>query len=314
MLGSNFAGLPVQRPAKDAPLLIKLLVKYHINPVSFLHFLYGALVSAPLSHFLNGLLQKAFAGKVSVQAKIGQLLASNLLVAPIQNTGAHASCFGCTHACFSILVWRSSFSRVDGGHQRRADESAGQCSTCRSLARNAHIPLDPRCCEGRLDEHDAGNLGHLPHLPCPRAEIRTHGGQQCSLFHLQIVSTLSSDTIPQLWVPFFNLIQFTVGVSHPGFAPHFSIVGIKRDFFADVLEHQGEASQARRCPQASTRGAGEAGPGEGCEGDPRRALNAVPHRWLVPVVPLLWSRSPFHMYLSAILLSARSKLHPFVRP
>ncbi|KAK4232177.1 hypothetical protein QBC38DRAFT_353144 [Podospora fimiseda] len=46
---------------------------------------YGALVSAPLGHFLIWLLQKAFSGRTSLRAKILQILVSNLIVAPIQN-------------------------------------------------------------------------------------------------------------------------------------------------------------------------------------------------------------------------------------
>jgi hypothetical protein len=45
---------------------------------------YGLLVSAPLSHFLVGELQKAFAGRTGRVAKVGQVVASNLIVAPIQ--------------------------------------------------------------------------------------------------------------------------------------------------------------------------------------------------------------------------------------
>jgi peroxisomal membrane protein 2 len=46
--------------------------------------LYGFFISAPLGHFLVGALQKAFAGKTGTAAKIGQIVASNLLIAPIQ--------------------------------------------------------------------------------------------------------------------------------------------------------------------------------------------------------------------------------------
>ncbi|OTA66811.1 integral membrane protein [Hypoxylon sp. EC38] len=46
---------------------------------------YGALVSAPLGHFLIWCLQKAFKGRTSLRAKIVQILVSNLVVAPIQN-------------------------------------------------------------------------------------------------------------------------------------------------------------------------------------------------------------------------------------
>ncbi|RYO96324.1 hypothetical protein DL765_011619 [Monosporascus sp. GIB2] len=47
---------------------------------------YGALVSAPLGHFLIWVLQKTFKNRVSLRAKILQILVSNLIVAPIQNS------------------------------------------------------------------------------------------------------------------------------------------------------------------------------------------------------------------------------------
>ncbi|RAL68451.1 hypothetical protein DID88_007180 [Monilinia fructigena] len=47
---------------------------------------YGAFISAPLGHVLIGILQKLFAGRTSLKAKILQILLSNLVVAPIQNT------------------------------------------------------------------------------------------------------------------------------------------------------------------------------------------------------------------------------------
>ncbi|KAI1398465.1 integral membrane protein [Hypoxylon fuscum] len=46
---------------------------------------YGALVSAPLGHFLIWCLQKTFKGRTSLRSKILQILVSNLIVAPIQN-------------------------------------------------------------------------------------------------------------------------------------------------------------------------------------------------------------------------------------
>ncbi|KAI9930481.1 hypothetical protein MW887_011235 [Aspergillus wentii] len=42
--------------------------------------LYGMFVSAPLGHFLIGILQKIFAGRTSIKAKILQIIASNLVV------------------------------------------------------------------------------------------------------------------------------------------------------------------------------------------------------------------------------------------
>lgn len=42
--------------------------------------IYGAFVSAPLGHILINILQRAFAGRTSLKAKILQILASNLIV------------------------------------------------------------------------------------------------------------------------------------------------------------------------------------------------------------------------------------------
>ena len=42
--------------------------------------LYGMFVAAPLGHFLVGILQKIFAGRTSLKAKILQILFSNLIV------------------------------------------------------------------------------------------------------------------------------------------------------------------------------------------------------------------------------------------
>jgi len=48
--------------------------------------MYGAFISAPLGHFLIWMLQKVFAGRKSVKAKILQIIVSNLIVSPIQNS------------------------------------------------------------------------------------------------------------------------------------------------------------------------------------------------------------------------------------
>ncbi|KAM0805031.1 integral membrane protein 25D9-6 [Usnea florida] len=47
---------------------------------------YGAFISAPLGHFLISILQKMFSGRTSLTAKILQILVSNLVIAPVQNT------------------------------------------------------------------------------------------------------------------------------------------------------------------------------------------------------------------------------------
>lgn len=41
---------------------------------------YGAFISAPLGHVLISILQKLFAGRTSLKAKILQILVSNLVV------------------------------------------------------------------------------------------------------------------------------------------------------------------------------------------------------------------------------------------
>jgi len=85
VLGSNFAGIPTRTP-KDASPSVRALARIHVDAKAIKMALYGFLVSAPLSHFLIGLLQKAFAGHTSARAKIAQILASNLLISPIQTS------------------------------------------------------------------------------------------------------------------------------------------------------------------------------------------------------------------------------------
>ncbi|KAE8348876.1 hypothetical protein BDV28DRAFT_74885 [Aspergillus coremiiformis] len=73
--------------------------------------LYGMFISAPLGHFLVGILQKVFAGRTSLKAKVLQILASNLIVSPIQN-----------------VVYLSSMAVITGArtfHQVRATIRAG---------------------------------------------------------------------------------------------------------------------------------------------------------------------------------------------
>ena len=67
---------------------MKTLVQAHVDAKAVKMALYGFLVSAPLGHLLVGLLQRAFRGRTGLGARVGQILASNLLVAPIQTAGA----------------------------------------------------------------------------------------------------------------------------------------------------------------------------------------------------------------------------------
>jgi peroxisomal membrane protein 2 len=91
VLGSNFAGVPVKKPARNAPLVAHILARGHIDVKAVKMALYGFFVAAPLGHYLVGTLQRVFAGRTGTGARIGQILASNLLIAPIQTTAFLAS-------------------------------------------------------------------------------------------------------------------------------------------------------------------------------------------------------------------------------
>ncbi|KAJ7225653.1 hypothetical protein GGX14DRAFT_640124 [Mycena pura] len=91
ILGSNIARVPVKKPSPGAPLLFQLLARAHVDLRAVKMALYGFLVSAPISHYLVGMLQKAFAGKTGTGAKVAQIVANNLLVAPVQTSAYLAS-------------------------------------------------------------------------------------------------------------------------------------------------------------------------------------------------------------------------------
>jgi len=91
VLGSNLAGLPVKRPSRSAPFLLHALAGLHVDVKALKMAIYGFLVSAPIGHILIGALQKAFSGKTGTGAKVAQILASNLLISPIQTFAYLAS-------------------------------------------------------------------------------------------------------------------------------------------------------------------------------------------------------------------------------
>ncbi|KAF2486078.1 hypothetical protein BDY17DRAFT_240502, partial [Neohortaea acidophila] len=73
--------------------------------------LYGAFISAPLGHLMISILQRLFANRTSLRAKIMQIIVSNLIVSPIQN-----------------VVYLSSMAVIAGArtlHQIRATVRAG---------------------------------------------------------------------------------------------------------------------------------------------------------------------------------------------
>jgi hypothetical protein len=151
VIGSNAAGLPPPQIPKDATPLTKALVRARIDSKAVKMALYGFFISAPMGHFLVGMLQKAFAGKTGLKARLGQLLASNLLISPI-----------------TAAVYLASMAIINGA--KSVDEV-----------------------------------------------IRTVKGGFFSVLRVSWVVSPLSMTIAQqfipveMWVPFFNTIQFMVG-------------------------------------------------------------------------------------------------------
>lgn len=88
VLASYIARAPPQRPPKSSPRLLHALADARIDARAAKMAVYGMFVSAPLGHLLVSLLQRAFAGRTGARARIAQILASNLLLAPIQSSGA----------------------------------------------------------------------------------------------------------------------------------------------------------------------------------------------------------------------------------
>lgn len=66
--------------------------------------LYGFFISAPLSHYLVSGLQRAFRGRTTPLWKLAQIIASNLVVTPIQNSVFLAT--------MSIIAGARSFKQV----------------------------------------------------------------------------------------------------------------------------------------------------------------------------------------------------------
>ncbi|TFY79760.1 hypothetical protein EWM64_g4250 [Hericium alpestre] len=89
VLASHFAGIPTRRPPRDASALSHLLASGKVDMRAVKMFIYGFFISAPMGHYLVGALQKAFAGKTGRGARIGQIVANNVVVAPIQTTGKY---------------------------------------------------------------------------------------------------------------------------------------------------------------------------------------------------------------------------------
>ena len=94
--------------------------------------IYGAFISAPLGHFLIGILQRLFSGRTSLKAKILQILVSNLIVRlahPVRKVCSLADLFMCPKISpIQNAVYLASMAVIAGArtfHQVRATVKAG---------------------------------------------------------------------------------------------------------------------------------------------------------------------------------------------
>jgi len=150
VLGSKIAGA-VPKVHRNASPLAHALASFCIDAKAAKMAVYGFLVSAPLSHYLFGVLQKAFEGKTSSQDKIRQILASNLLISPIQ-----------------VAVFLASTAIINGA------------TSLKDILKTVKV-------------------GFLPAM-------------RISWIVSPVSMTVAQKLVPvELWVPFFSLIQFTLG-------------------------------------------------------------------------------------------------------
>jgi hypothetical protein len=114
VLGSNLSGTPAN-VTKGASAMVRSLQSVHLDAKAIKMAIYGFLVSAPMSHVLVGLLQKAFAGKTSLRARVAQIIANNILVSPIQASvylGSMAVINGATSIDEVVKTIRAGFIPV----------------------------------------------------------------------------------------------------------------------------------------------------------------------------------------------------------
>jgi hypothetical protein len=86
ILARHLAGAPSRRLHPSAGPLEHLFAASKINAKAFKMAIFGFLVSAPLGHAMVKTMQRIFAGRTGRSAKLGMLVASLLVIAPIQIT------------------------------------------------------------------------------------------------------------------------------------------------------------------------------------------------------------------------------------
>lgn len=134
--------------------------------------LYGMFISAPMGHVLIGILQKIFAGRTSLKAKILQILVSNLIVCSLPML-----CGGECYANVGTLDCPHPKLRIPGLHGR--------------YRRCPHSPPSPRHRARRFHACHESQLDHIPHRAglCPVLPPRAHLGsilQHCWIHYWHI--------------------------------------------------------------------------------------------------------------------------------
>lgn len=115
VFASHLAGIPPSKAAKNASPIVHALAAAHINMKSLKMAAYGAFISAPVSHYLVGVLQSIFAGKTNPSAKAAQILCSNIFVAPIQTVGEDLALLEYNaSADTSLPVYLASMAVING--------------------------------------------------------------------------------------------------------------------------------------------------------------------------------------------------------
>jgi peroxisomal membrane protein 2 len=243
VLGSHLASVPVRKPAKDAPVYSHVLARAKVDARALKMALYGFVVSAPLSHVLVGELQKAFAGRTGRAAKLGQVIASNLIVSPIQtfckfreysrralhslarSAIADAGCCCCCLAGFFaeflrgffLLVYLASLAVIGGAKswdEVKKTVKAGFYPVIRvgfaSVPSVVSVLLICRVAATQVMWVSSPlSLLFAQKFLSPEVCDHTHSRK---VLNDESPSDAGS-TFIQLWVPFFNLVSFVLGVS-----------------------------------------------------------------------------------------------------
>lgn len=177
---------------------------------------YGAFISAPMGHFLIKILQKMFAGRTSLKAKILQILVSNLIVRPVIKLNGNDQPYPLFHTLIQWLqvspiqntVYLASMAVIAGArtfHQIRATIRAG------------FMPV-----------------------------------MKVSWITSPIALAFAQQFLPeQTWVPFFNIVAFIIGTYVNAHTKKKRLAALRKKVRSPSLM---EAGGVLTCPSTMMRG------------------------------------------------------------